>query len=69
MHPGSMDGCVCLYLKDGETREKTLFASALAEFYSPIENQRYILENQKLITGINRYFAVPEVLSRKKEDA
>ena len=57
-----------VYLKGGTAREKAMFAKAIMEFYEPVDNQRYLL-----VKGTKRnyssYFNVPEVFSKRQEDA
>ena len=57
-----------LYLKGGTTREKATFSKALAELLDVVENQRYLLVKGSKHNYMS-YYCVPEVLSRKKEDA
>ena len=58
-----------IMLRGGSTRDKTLFARCVDEFFSPVDNQRYLLYNPKRIRKGEGYFAVPECFSRRKEDA
>ena len=57
-----------VYLKGGEARERELFAQCVEEFFAPMENQRYILRLKKGGRGIFRYFCVPAVFSKRRED-
>ena len=57
------------YLKGGTLREKELFAQALSEFFAPIENQRYILRAKTWVNDQTKYFAVPSMFDKRKEDA
>ena len=57
------------YLKGGTLREKELFAQALSEFFAPIENQRYILRATTWVNDQTKYFAVPSMFDKRKEDA
>lgn len=57
------------YLKGGNTRDKTQFAACMAEFWGVIDNPRYLLTRKKRRRWMNEYYAVPEVLGRRKEDA
>ncbi len=57
------------YLKGGTLREKELFAQALSEFFAPIENQRYILRAETWVNDQTKYFAVPSMFDKRKEDA
>ena len=56
------------YLKGGTLREKELFAQALSEFFAPIENQRYILRVETWVNDQTKYFAVPSMFDKRKED-
>ena len=56
------------YLKGGTLREKELFAQALSEFFAPIENQRYILRAETWVNDQTKYFAVPSMFDKRKED-
>lgn len=56
------------YLKGGTLREKELFAQALSEFFAPIENQRYILRATTRVSDQTKYFAVPSMFDKRKED-
>ena len=56
------------YLKGGTLREKELFALALSEFFAPIENQRYILRATSWVNDQTKYFAVPSMFDKRKED-
>jgi len=49
-------------------REKELFAQALSEFFAPIENQRYILRAETWVNDQTKYFAVPSMFDKRKED-
>lgn len=62
------DIAVRAYLKGGSTRDKTLFAVCMAQFWGEIDNPRYLLMRKKRMrTG--EYYTVPEVFGKKKEDA
>ncbi len=41
----------------------------MSEFFAEIDNQRYILVKKKGRKGNNGFYAVPEIFSKKKEDA
>ena len=56
------------YLKGGTLREKELFAQALSEFFASIENQRYILRATTWVNDQTKYFAVPSMFDKRKED-
>lgn len=63
------DVAVLAYLKGGSTRDKTLFAACLAEFWGVIDNPRYLLMRKKGRGWSEECYAVPEIFGRKKEDA
>ena len=66
---GSKDSIqTATYLKGGTLREKELFAQALSEFFAPIENQRYILRATTWVNDQTKYFAVPSMFDKRKED-
>ena len=56
-------------LKGGTTRDKTLFAECLAQFFGIIDHPRYILAQRKSGVRIGNCYAVPDTFGRKKEDA
>lgn len=56
-------------LQGGTEREKMVFADALAAFMGDIEDQRYLLEALEAEETDRRFYAVPEVFGKKKEDA
>ncbi len=58
-----------IYLKGGTEREKDEFAQAIYEFFGVVDNQRYILKSKRKVSNLCRYYCVPEVFGRKKEDA
>ena len=57
-----------VYLKGGEPRERELFAQCVEEFFAPLENQRYILRLKRGGKGLFRYYCVPAVFSKRRED-
>lgn len=57
------------YLKGGTSKEKADFAHAVCQFFSEIDNQRYILVNRRRKNCLDGFFAVPEAFSKKKEEA
>lgn len=59
----------CISLKGGTGHDKNLFTQCVNEFYSDIDNQRYILYNEKKKNKMEGYFAVPVCFSKRKEDA
>ena len=60
---------VYLYLKEGTEREKDVFAQCVTEFFGEVDNQRYLLKAKQHGPEICRYFCVPEVFGKRKEDA
>ena len=62
------DIAVTAYLKGGNTRDKTLFAACLSEFWGVIDNPRYLLVCKRK-KRTDEYYAVPEVFGKKKEEA
>jgi len=54
-------------LENSTIKEDIEFAKALVEFYSPINNPRYIII-EKGFLGKNEYYTLPSVFSNKKED-
>lgn len=61
---GSKSG-YAMYLNGGTAREKEVFAQCVEEFFGIVDNQRYLLCKK----GINKYFCVPQLFARRKEDA
>ena len=64
------DDCISVILKNTGVHEKNIFSKALYEFFSPVDDPRYILMLNR--TAINNKgelicFACPTVLSKKKE--
>jgi hypothetical protein len=61
---------VFCWIGGGTGKEQAIFLRALREVLSPIENPRYLLARRKIWRFFREdYFAVPDVLSRKKEFA
>lgn len=58
-----------LYLEEGTEREKDVFAQCIMEFFGEVDNQRYLLKANKGGPKLCRYFCVPEVFGKRKEDA
>lgn len=58
-----------VYLLGGTGHDKALFAKCVNEFFAPIDNQRYILYNQKRKGKLDCYFAIPDCFAKRKEDA
>jgi len=64
------DGSVYCWLEGGSGRDQAIFLRTLREVLMPLENPRYLLANRRVwgFFGEN-YFAVPEILARKKDAA
>ena len=58
-----------VYLVGGSSRDRALFAQCVSEFFGPINQQRYLLVKLKKHDGADGIYAVPEIFSKKKEDA
>lgn len=58
-----------VYLEGGTGHDKALFSKCIFQFFGEIDNQRYILYNPKKKNMLDGYFAVPEIFSKRKEDA
>jgi superfamily II DNA or RNA helicase len=64
------DGTVFCWIGGGTGQEQATFLRALRETLSPIDNPRYLLSRRKIWRIFREdYFAVPDVLARKKEFA
>lgn len=61
--------CVFTYLKGGSMRDKELFSQTLGEFFAPVDNQRYLLVAKKAPAGQSKYFVVPSLFEKRKEEA
>ncbi|MFI3202315.1 MAG: hypothetical protein R3Y54_12495, partial [Eubacteriales bacterium] len=57
------------YLVGGTGHDKALFAQCMFEIFTDIDNQRYILYAPGRKQKSDGYFPVPEVFSKRKEDA
>jgi len=63
-------GTVFCWIGGGTGKEQAVFLRALREALSPIDNPRYVLSRRKIWRFFREdYFAVPDVLARKKEFA
>jgi hypothetical protein len=66
----NQDGTVFCWIGGGTGKAQTVFLRALRETLSPIDNPRYLLARRKIWRLFREdYFAVPDVLARKKEFA
>jgi superfamily II DNA or RNA helicase len=64
------DGTVFCWVGGSTGRDQTAFLRALREVLRPIENPRYFLARKQLLRVFREdYFAVPDILARKKEFA
>ncbi len=64
------DGAVQCRLDGATSREQQLYLHGLREVLRPVENPRYLLAQQRWWRWFREdYFAVPDVLARKKEFA
>jgi hypothetical protein len=64
------DGTVFCWIGGGTGREQTIYMRALREALRPVDNPRYLLARKRWWRIFREdYFAVPEVLARKKEFA
>ena len=60
--------CIFAYLKGGSMRDKELFSQTLGEFFAPVDNQRYLLVAKKAPAGQSKYFVVPSLFEKRKEE-
>lgn len=58
-----------VFLKGGTTREKELFAQCMEEFLAAVDNQRYLLYAPQALGAMTKYYCVPSVFSKTKQDA
>ena len=58
-----------VYLCGGSSRDKTVFAQCVQEFFADINDQRYILVKKRNRKGDDGFYSVPECFAKKKEDA
>lgn len=63
------EAAVFTCLKGGNTRDKTLFAECLEEFWGVIDNPRYLLVLKKGRWKMSESYAIPDIFGKKKEDA
>lgn len=62
-------GAHAVYLAGGSGRDKELFAKSVTEFFSQVDDQRYLLVKKKSSKDFDSFYGVPECFSKKKEDA
>lgn len=60
---------IYVYLKGGTEREKDVFAQSIYELFGIVENQRYLLKAKTPVPKLCRYYCVPELFGKRKEDA
>jgi hypothetical protein len=66
----NQDGSVFCWIGGGTGIEQASFLRALREVLSPVDNPRYLLARRRIWRVFREdYFAVPDVLARKKEFA
>ncbi len=58
-----------LYLSGGTEREKDVFSQCIYEMFGVVDNQRYLLKSKKTVQKLCKYYCVPELFGKKKEDA
>lgn len=58
-----------IYLKGGTEREKDVFAQCIYEMFGAVDNQRYLLKAKRKVSKLCKYYCVPELFGKKKEDA
>ncbi len=64
------DGLLCfVYLKGGTEREKDVFAQTIYEMFGVVDNQRYLLKAKGHVGRLCRYYCVPELFGKRREDA
>jgi superfamily II DNA or RNA helicase len=73
------DGTVCVeegkkgrqgvYLDGGSGKDRLLFAQCVSEFFSAINNQRYLLVKSGKHDGDDGFYCVPECFAKRREDA
>ena len=56
-------------MKNGTERDKDIFAQCICELLGEVENQRYLLKAKRPVSRLCRYYCVPELFGKKKEDA
>lgn len=64
------EGLLCfVYLKGGTEREKDVFAQCICEMFGVVDNQRYLMKARGHVSRLCRYYCVPELFGKRKEDA
>lgn len=57
------------YLKGGTTKEKEIYAECMEQFFAAVDNQRYLLYAPKCKDRMLRYFCIPDLFAKSKENA
>lgn len=57
------------YLEGGTEREKDVYAKCIYEFFDVVDNQRYLLKAKSFGPKPSKYYCVPELFGKRKEDA
>lgn len=63
------NGRQSVYLNGGTGKDRLLFAQCIREFFSAINNQRYLLVKTGRHNGVDGFYCVPECFARRREDA
>lgn len=64
------EGLLCfVYLKGGTEREKDVFAQCVCEMFGVVDNQRYLMKAKGHVGRLCRYYCVPELFGKRREDA
>ncbi len=58
-----------VYLSGGSGRDKLMFAKCVREFYSAVNDQRYLLVKLGKRTESDAFYCVPDCFAKRKEDA
>lgn len=58
-----------VYLNSVSGRDKLLFAQCVREFFSAVNDQRYLLVKSGDHSGADGFYCIPECFAKKKEDA
>lgn len=63
------NGRQSVYLNGGTGKDRLLFAQCVREFFSAINNQRYLLVKNGRHDGVDGFYCVPECFAKRREDA
>lgn len=58
-----------IYLDGGNGKERLLFAQCVNEFFSAMNNQRYLLVKRERMDQADGFYCVPECFAKRREDA